>query len=202
MDIANSLGVLAGSSWGSGVNLYLTVAALGIAHRLHLITLPGNLERLDQYPVIILAVILYLVEFIADKIPYFDSLWDSIHTIIRPLGAAALGYLAMGDFGIMAQVPAAFASGSIALDSHLTKAATRVAINASPEPFTNTIASLLEDVSVGGMLLLIIAHPAIASVLVLLFILFSLWFLKKMFRFLKAVFHPNRRLQPGNNSSA
>jgi len=202
MDIANSLGILAGSSWGSGVNLYLTVAALGIAHRLHLVTLPGNLERLDQYPVIILAVTLYLVEFVADKIPYFDSLWDSIHTIIRPLGAAVLGYMAMGDSGLAAQIPAAFTSGSIALNSHLTKAATRVAINASPEPFTNTIASLLEDVSVGSMLLLVIAHPAIATVLVFFFILFSLWFLKKMFRFLKAVFQPNRRLQPGNNSSA
>jgi len=196
MDALNSLGILAGSSWGSGVNLYLTIAALGIAHRMSLITLPGNLSILDQYPVIGLAIILYLVEFVADKIPLIDSIWDSVHTIIRPVGGAALGYLAMGNYGPLAQIPAALASGSIALDSHLTKATTRVAINTSPEPFTNVIASITEDVSVAGMLYLIIGHPVIATILVLIFILLSLWFLKKMFRFMRAVFRPpNRRPQ-------
>ena len=196
MEALNSLGILAGSSWGSGVNLYLTIAALGIAHRMSLITLPGNLAILDQYPVIGLAIILYLVEFVADKIPLIDSIWDSVHTIIRPVGGAALGYLAMGNYGPLAQIPAALASGSIALDSHLTKATTRVAINTSPEPFTNSIASVVEDISVGGMLFLIMGHPVIATILVLVFILLSLWFLKKMFRFMKAIFRPsNRRLQ-------
>jgi len=196
MEALNSLGILAGSSWGSGVNLYLTIAALGIAHRMSLITLPGNLAMLDQYPVIGLAIILYLVEFVADKIPLIDSIWDSVHTIIRPLGGAALGYLAMGNYGPLAQIPAALASGSIALDSHLTKATTRVAINTSPEPFTNSIASVVEDISVGGMLFLIMGHPVIATILVLVFILLSLWFLKKMFRFMKAIFRPsNRRMQ-------
>ena len=196
MDALNSLGILAGSSWGSGVNLYLTIAALGIAHRMSLITLPGNLAILDQYPVIGLAIILYLVEFVADKIPLIDSIWDSVHTIIRPVGGAALGYLAMGNYGPLAQIPAALASGSIALDSHLTKATTRVAINTSPEPFTNSIASVVEDISVGGMLFLIMEHPVIATILVLVFILLSLWFLKKMFRFMKAIFRPsNRRMQ-------
>ncbi len=196
MEALNSLGILAGSSWGSGVNLYLTIAALGIAHRMSLITLPGNLAMLDQYPVIGLAIILYLVEFVADKIPLIDSIWDSVHTIIRPVGGAALGYLAMGNYGPLAQIPAALASGSIALDSHLTKATTRVAINTSPEPFTNSIASVVEDISVGGMLFLIMGHPVIATILVLVFILLSLWFLKKMFRFMKAIFRPsNRRLQ-------
>lgn len=196
MEALNSLGILAGSSWGSGVNLYLTIAALGIAHRMSLITLPGNLAMLDQYPVIGLAIILYLVEFVADKIPLIDSIWDSVHTIIRPVGGAALGYLAMGNYGPLAQIPAALASGSIALDSHLTKATTRVAINTSPEPFTNSIASVVEDISVGGMLFLIMGHPVIATILVLVFILLSLWFLKKMFRFMKAIFRPsNRRMQ-------
>jgi hypothetical protein len=196
MDALNSLGILAGSSWGSGINLYLTIAALGIAHRLSLITLPGNLAMLDQYPVIGLAIILYLVEFVADKIPLIDSIWDSVHTIIRPLGGAALGYMALGNYGPLAQIPAALATGSIALDSHLTKATTRVAINTSPEPFTNSIASVMEDISVAGILYLIIGHPVIAIILVAIFVLFSLWFLKKMFRFMKAIFRPsNRRLQ-------
>jgi len=202
MDVLNSLGILAGSSWGSGVNLYLTIAVLGIAHRMSLITLPGDLAMLDQYPVIGLAIILYLVEFVADKIPLVDSIWDSVHTIIRPLGGAALGYMALGNYGPLAQIPAALATGSISLDSHLTKATTRVAINTSPEPFTNSIASVLEDVSVGGILFLIMGHPIIAISLVIIFVLLSLWFLKKMFRFMKAVFHPsNRRLQPESKPS-
>jgi len=193
MDALNSLGILAGSSWGSGINLYLTVAALGIAHRLNFITLPGNLEMLNQYPVIILAIILYLVEFVADKIPFIDSIWDSVHTIIRPVDDAALGYLAMGNHGPLVQIPAALASGSIALDSHLTKATTRVAINTSPEPFTNSIARVVEDVSVGGIIFLITGHPIIAGILVAIFILLSLWFLKKMLRFMKAIFRPSYR---------
>jgi len=201
MDALNSLGILAGSSWSSGVNLYLTIAALGIAHHLHMITLPGNLEKLDQYPVIGLAIVLYLVEFVADKIPLVDSIWDSVHTIIRPLGGAALGYMAMGNFGPLAQIPAALATGSIALDSHLIKATTRVAINTSPEPFTNSIASVLEDIPVGGILFLVMGHPITATVFVLVFILFSLWFLKKMFNFMKAIFRPSNRrpqLESGN----
>ncbi|MBN2333764.1 MAG: DUF4126 domain-containing protein [Deltaproteobacteria bacterium] len=196
MDLVNSLGILLGSSWGSGVNLYLTTAALGIAHRLEWISLPGNLETLSQPPVIFLAIMLYLVEFIADKIPYIDSLWDSVHTLIRPIGGAVLGYLAMGDYGPLAQIPAALTTGSIALDSHLTKATTRAAINTSPEPFTNAIASVAEDVSVGGILFLMVTYPAITILLVALFLLFSFWFLKKMVRFIKAVFHPSRKRPP------
>jgi len=117
-----------------------------------------------------------------------DSVWDSVHTFIRPLGGAAMGFLAMADAGPALQVPVALLTGAVAGDAHLTKATTRVAINTSPEPVTNSVASVTEDLSVAGVLFLIVRHPIIAAVCVVLFIAFSIWFLKKMFRFLKKVF--------------
>ena len=104
------------------------------------------------------------------------------------MGGAALGYMAMADAGPALQLPVALLTGAIAADSHLTKATARIAINTSPEPFTNSIASLAEDVSVATIIFLIIQHPIIASIAVILFILFSIWFLKVMFKFLKKVF--------------
>lgn len=188
MEALSSLGVLLGSSWASGINLYLTLAGLGIASRMEWINLPGNMDAISHPLVIIVALILFIVEFFADKIPYVDSTWDSIHTFIRPLGGAILGYLAMVDATPAIQHTAALVTGSIALDSHLTKATTRAAINTSPEPVTNSVASVTEDVSVVGVLYLVAQHPIIASILVILFIVFSVWFLKKMFRFLKSLF--------------
>ena len=170
MEALNSLGILLGSSWASGVNLYLTIAGLGIAQRLGWINLPGNMDVLSHPLVIIVAIILYLIEFVADKIPLVDSAWDSVHTFIRPLGGAALGYMAMADMGPALQIPVALITGSVSADSHLTKATTRVAINTSPEPFTNSVASVTEDVSVAGILLLVFKHPVIASILVILFV--------------------------------
>ncbi|MFC1570625.1 DUF4126 domain-containing protein [Candidatus Omnitrophota bacterium] len=187
--ILQNLGILLGGSWASGINLYLTVAGLGIAGRLGLINLPGGLEVISHPLVILAAVLLFVVEFFADKIPYVDSAWDSVHTVIRPLGAAALTYMALPpSTNEAAHLSLAMLSGSVAMDSHLTKATTRVAINTSPEPFTNSIASVTEDSLVLGTLWLLVTHPIIAGVLVILFIIFSIWFLKVMFRFLKKVF--------------
>jgi hypothetical protein len=188
MEVLNSIGVLFGSSWASGVNLYLTVAGLGIASRFGWINLPGNMDAISHPLVILVAVLIYAVEFFADKIPLVDSIWDSIHTFIRPVGGAALAYMAMADVGPAIQVPVALLSGAIAMDSHLTKATTRLAINTSPEPITNSIASVTEDGLVLGVLWLIIKHPIITIIAVILFIMFSIWFLKKMFRFVKRVF--------------
>jgi len=188
MEFLNSLGILLGGSWASGVNLYLTTAGLGIAHRMGWVVLPGNMESLAHPVVIGIAILLYAVEFFADKIPYVDSAWDSIHTFIRPAGGMLLGYMAMVDAGPAIQYPVALLTGSIAMDSHLTKATSRAAINTSPDPITNTVASVTEDISVLGVLYLLINHPVMASIFVILFIIFSIWFLKKMFRFLKKVF--------------
>ena len=188
MEILSSLGLLAGGAWGSGINLYMTIAGLGIAQRMQWINLPGNLEIIAHPLIITVAILLYMVEFAADKIPYVDSTWDAIHTAIRPVGGAALGYLAMANAGPVIQIPIALLTGTVAADSHLTKATARAAINTSPEPVTNSVASVTEDISVAGIIYLIIRHPVIATIAVILFILFSIWFLKKMFRFVRAIF--------------
>ncbi len=192
MEFVNQIGVLLGTSWASGINLYLSIAGLGIAHRMEWINLPGNMQMLSHPLIIGIAIVLFIIEFFADKIPYVDSVWDSVHTFIRPVGGAALGYMALADMGPAVQVPVALLTGSIAMDAHLTKATSRAAINTSPEPISNSVASVTEDVSVIGILYLIITRPIIAAVLVILFIIFSIWFLKKMFRFMKRIFTRKR----------
>ncbi len=188
MDIFNSVGLLLGGSWASGINLYMSMAGLGIASRMEWIKLPENLDILSNPIVIIVSLTLFGIEFIADKIPYVDSLWDSVHTFIRPLATSALGYTAMADSGMVIQLLIAFLTGTISLESHLTKATSRAIINASPEPITNSIASVTEDVTVAGTLYLIICHPAVATVLVIIAIIITFLFLKKMTKYLKKVF--------------
>jgi hypothetical protein len=187
MEMFNSVGLLLGGSWASGVNLYMSMAGLGIANRMDWIDLPENLDILSNPILISVAIFLYAIEFVADKIPYIDSLWDSVHTFIRPLATSALGYTAMADSGMILQLAIAFVTGTISLESHLTKATTRALINSSPEPVTNSIASVTEDATVAGTLYLIICHPVIAAALVTIFIIISIWFLKKMFKFLRKV---------------
>ena len=204
MEALNNLSILLGSSWMSGINLYLTIAALGIVDRLGIINLPGNLDVISHPLIISVAILIYLVEFVADKIPFVDSTWDSVHTFIRPLGGAALAYAATADIGPVVQIPIALLSGAISMESHLTKATARLAINTSPEPVTNSVASVTEDGLVITVLWLIIKHPIIASIIIILLILFSVWFLKKMFRFMKKVFRfftqdkNSQQLQPNS----
>ncbi len=187
METLGSIPLLLGSSWGSGVNLYLTVAGLGISHRMGWITLPGDMDVASHLLVISAALLIYCVEFVADKVPFVDSAWDSVHTFIRPAGGAILGYLAMAEAGPAVQTAVALMTGGVALDSHLTKATARAAINTSPEPLSNSVASVTEDVSVAGILYLVIRHPVISTIIILAFLVFSIWFLKTMFRFLKKV---------------
>ncbi len=193
MDILSNLGALLGGSWASGVNLYLTIAVLGILDKMNVLSLPGDLEVISNPFIIGIAIVMYLIEFFADKIPLVDSAWDSIHTFIRPIGGAALSYMAMADMGPVAQIPAALLSGTIAMDSHLTKATTRAAINTSPEPFTNSVASVSEDAMVVGVIWMIVKHPIIAGIAVILFVLFSIWFLKMMFKFVKKIFSRGKK---------
>jgi hypothetical protein len=188
MEALNSLGILLGSSWASGINMYLTIAGLGIASRMHWISLPGDMNALANPLIILVGIVMYVVEFVADKIPYVDSMWDSFHTFIRPVAGAALGYMATAHVGPVVQIPVALLTGAVSLNSHLAKATTRVAINTSPEPFSNSVASITEDVTVFGMLTLIIKHPIIASIVAIVLITLSVLLLIMMFKFLKKVF--------------
>jgi hypothetical protein len=156
-------GLLAGSGWASGINLYLVALMLGLAGRLGWGDVPEVLTRLD---VMIVAGILYLVEFAADKIPYLDNVWDVIHTVVRPLGAAALGAVIAGQSDSIGAAIGAGVAGVLALDAHAAKASTRVVVNASPEPFSNVGLSLAEDLGVAGLITLAVSHPTITIVVV------------------------------------
>lgn len=157
--------LVAGAGWASGLNLYLVIALLSGAGRLGLLDTPELFLRND---VLIAAIVLTLVEFVADKIPLLDSAWDVVHTAIRPLGAAMMGYAFGGDAPGGEQIAAAVTSGGLALASHLVKATARAAINASPEPVSNIVASVAEDSLVVGVLVLAVLAPVVAIVAVVI----------------------------------
>ena len=158
-----AFGIIAGSGWAAGINLYLVTLLLGVAGRLGWTDLPTVLSRTD---VMILAGVLFGIEFFADKVPYFDSVWDAIHTVVRPLGAAALGAVIAGDSASIGVALGAAVAGALALDAHAAKATTRVVANTSPEPVSNIALSLLEDVGVTLLVVLAITFPLITVIVV------------------------------------
>src|SRR5215217_2240662 len=137
MDLLVTLGRTLGFSLTSGVNLYATIAILGLAARFQWVALPPQYDVFASNWVIGSALVLYLVEFVADKIPWVDSLWDSVHTVIRPIGGALVAVATLGEQSSGMEALIALLGGTIATGSHLAKASTRVAANASPEPFSN-----------------------------------------------------------------
>lgn len=158
-----SLGILVGAGWASGINLYLVTLLLGLAGRLGWGEIPEVLVRTD---VTIVAGILFAVEFVADKIPYVDNLWDAIHTVVRPVGAAALGAVLAGEVSSIGAAAGAGIAAVLALDAHAVKATTRLAVNTSPEPVSNIFVSLFEDLSVTSLIVLAVTYPVVALILV------------------------------------
>lgn len=147
-----------------GVNIYLTVFVVGLCLHYGWLALPPSLAPLEVLndPVLIgLAALFYVLEFAADKVPWVDSLWDVVHTLIRPIGATMLALAVLGDMSPYAQVVAALLSGTLALGTHLAKAGVRVMVNASPEPVSNTVVSVAEDGLVLGGVVLALTHPFI-----------------------------------------
>jgi Domain of unknown function (DUF4126) len=192
MGTIEALSLAMGTAWTSGINLYATVAALGIASRAEMIQLPPDLQVLGHPAVIAIACIMYFIEFFADKVPYVDSGWDALHTFIRVPAGAILAARSLGDMNPALELVAVLAGGSIALAAHGTKAATRLAINASPEPFSNWTASVAEDISVLGSIWLMFNHPVIMMILVLVFLALAVWLVPKIFRFIKRGFQALR----------
>jgi hypothetical protein len=183
-----TLGALSGLAFVSGVRLYSTVLAVGLGIRLGRIDLPAplaQLEVLSSTPVLIIAGVLYIIEFVADKVPWVDSLWDTVHTFIRPFGAALLGFAAVGDVDPVLKAGAFLLSGSIALSSHSAKAGTRLVVNHSPEPFSNVGLSLAEDGLVVAGVWLVFAHPVIALVIVLVLVAIIAWCIPKLVRLIR-----------------
>ena len=192
MGTVEALSVAMGTAWTSGINLYATVAALGIARQMELIQLPHNLEVLAHPAVIAIACIMYVIEFFADKVPYFDSGWDALHTFIRVPAGAILAARALGDMNPALELAAMLAGGSIALAAHGAKATTRLALNASPEPFTNWTASVTEDAVVLGGIWLIFNNPILMVIFVIGFFGLGVWLMPKLFRLAKRGFQALR----------
>lgn len=160
--------MIAGSGWASGINLYLVTLLLGISGRLGWGDIPDVLERTD---VMIVSGILFSIEFVADKIPFLDSIWDSVHTVIRPLGAAALGAVVAGESASIGTAVGAIVAGTLALDAHAAKASTRLVVNASPEPVSNVALSFAEDIGVAGLVVLAVTYPLVTIIVVVVLVI-------------------------------
>ncbi|WP_406416769.1 DUF4126 domain-containing protein [Streptomyces sp. NBC_01614] len=175
------------SAWASGVNSYAVVLLLGVFGATGLSDeVPEALQRPD---VLIAAGVLFLCEAVADKIPYVDSAWDSVHTVIRPVAGAVVAALLAGQSGSLPELAAGAIGGSTALVSHLVKAGTRMAVNTSPEPFSNIVVSIAEDLGVGALITLAIFYPVAAAViagaLLLAGLLLLLFLVSRIRRFLR-----------------
>jgi hypothetical protein len=187
MSALQSLGFTIGTAFASGLNLYATVAVLGLLERYRVIHLPDSLHVIAHPAVVITAIVFYAVEFVADKVPYVDTIWDAVHTFIRPPAAALLAYAALGDVPDVWRVLGGLLAGSVALTSHGTKAAARAAINASPEPFSNWIASLSEDGMAVFLVWMAAMHPVLTVFIVVALLVLCAWLLLKLTKFIGQV---------------
>ncbi len=176
------VGLAAALGIASGLRLYAVLFIVGAAGYFGLLALPHGLATLSHPLVLAASGFMCFVEFFADKVPGVDSLWDVVHTLIRIPAGAALAASVFGDSSQAMMLAAAILGGTLAAGSHFTKAGSRAVINTSPEPFSNWGASLTEDVAVGGLLWLAIAHPLAAGVVVLALIALMIWLLPKAWR--------------------
>jgi hypothetical protein len=194
MDFISTLAISLGSSWVSGINLYATVATLGLLGRFAHLRLPGELDVVTNWWVIGVALFMFVIEFIADKIPVVDSVWDVIHTFIRIPAGAILAATAFGNFDRRVQVIALLVGGSLALSSHGTKAATRALINASPEPVSNFVVSIAEDVLAVGSILIAVFLPVLVFFVIGAGLAISIWILPRVLKFFRSVYRKLRGL--------
>ncbi|HEU4766596.1 MAG TPA: DUF4126 domain-containing protein [Pyrinomonadaceae bacterium] len=185
--LISTIAIAMGAGWVSGINLYACVATLGLLSRFTSLQLPGELEVLTSWWVIGVAIGLYVIEFFADKIPIVDSTWDVIHTFIRVPAGAVLAASAFGDFDRGIQMIALLLGGGLALTSHGTKAATRVALNASPEPVSNVVASVFEDIVAVLSTIVSVFLPVLLFIIVGVGLVISFLVFKRIRRFFQQV---------------
>src|SRR5918995_3919208 len=187
MSPLETLGFALGTSFASGLNLYATVAAAGLFQRFGIVTLPEPLQVLANPVVLGVALTLFLIEFIADKIPLVDPAWDALHTFIRPPAAALLSYSAFAGEGVPEQwkLAAALLAGSVALSSHGAKASTRAAVNASPEPLSNWTLSLLEDGFAVFLAWMAAEHPLLTATIVVVLVILAVFVIWTLFGYLR-----------------
>jgi hypothetical protein len=202
MNVIQILGLALGSAWTSGINLYATVAVLGLLEHYKLAQLPGSLHVLGNWWIIGVALFLYVVEFCADKIPYVDTVWDIVHTFIRVPAGAVLAAAATSDMSPIIQNIALLFGGGLALSTHGTKATVRAAANVSPEPVTNWILSVVEDIIVIGATVLAALHPVGIIIVIAIFLLIFVWILPKVVRRIRRMLAATRDFFAGRSFTA
>ena len=185
--LVQTVALAAGLAWASGLRLYLVLFLAGLLAHFGYLQLPENLVLLKHPLVMAASGTMLLAEFVADKVPGFDSLWDTLQTFVRIPAGGALAALSLGVADPAAMLAAGLVGGTITAGTALTKAGGRLAINTSPEPFTNWAASFGEDAMVIGGFWLMLQHPAIFLGVLALFLLLLVWLLPKLWRFLRAM---------------
>ena len=196
MDPLANIALAGGLAWASGFRLYATVFVAGLLGRLGWVHLPPGLAMLTDTWVLVVAGVLAAGEFLADKLPAFDSVWDAVHTFIRIPAGAALAAAVMGDQAGAVQLAAALAGGTLAAGAHFAKAGARAAINTSPEPVTNVTTSLGEDAMFAGGLWMLLQEPLWFLVALVVFVVLAVALIVVLWRFLRRVFRP--RLRPAH----
>ena len=186
MELLASMGRTMGFSFAAGINLYATVAILGLASRYGWVSLPPQYQVFDNDWIIGAALVLYVIEFVADKIPWVDSIWDAVHTVIRPVGGAVIAVATLGEQSAATETVVALLGGALAASTHFSKAGTRAMANASPEPFSNWFLSIGEDIFVVSLGFLALKYPAAAAIVVLvclaLILSLSVWMVRALRR--------------------
>ena len=188
MGTLQTLSGILGLSFVSGVNLYATILTVGLGLRYGWIHgLPDDLNILSHPAVLIVAGVFYAAEFVADKVPFFTPIWDAVHTVIRPLGAAAIALGAASDLHPLMKVIAVLVGGSVALSTHSTKMGVRLMAHAVPEPVTHSAISVAEDVGVVSLAALAMTHPIVALPVFLLRLIGVFFLFRMAFRALAGV---------------
>lgn len=196
MDWVATLGRTMGFSFAAGLNLYATVAILGLASRYNWVTLPPQYRAFDNDFIIAAALGLYVIEFVADKIPWFDTLWDTVHTAVRPIGGAVIAVTTLGEASPTTEVLVGLLGGTLAAGTHFTKSGTRAIANTSPEPFSNWILSLGEDAFVITLGLVALKYPVIAAAVVIVGVMLIAFFATVLFRAIR-----RRWVQPASSAT-
>jgi len=194
-----TLSLALGTAWTSGINLYATVSVLGLLQKFGATKLPGGLDVLDNWWIIGVGAFLYLVEFFADKIPYVDSVWDVVHTFIRVPAGAIVAYAATNQMDSSVHIVAALLGGGLAFSSHGTKAAVRAGANLSPEPVSNWVLSIVEDIVAFVGALLAVFAPVLIAIVLIIFLIFFVWFAPKVFRAVRRIFSAARAFFAGES---
>ena len=199
MEWFSTLSLALGTAWTSGINLYATVTVLGLLQKFNLTHLPGGLDVLDNWWIIGIGAFLYAIEFFADKIPYVDSVWDVVHTFIRVPAGALMAYAATNQTDASVMTMATLLGGGLALSSHGTKAAVRATANLSPEPVSNWILSIVEDIIAFIGTFAAVFAPFLIVIVLIIFGIFFLWFAPKVVRALKRIFNAVRGMFAGDS---